>query len=137
MAKPQNNMPLVMVVDDYQDGANMLGSLIKLWGYEHLVANDPRTAIALAKSESVSTFVLDIGLPEMDGYTLGGILKNANPTAIIIGNSAWNRDPKREQQEGFSFDFFLRKPFGYRELQSLLSVLYEIPVSKDATGLKI
>jgi CheY-like chemotaxis protein len=120
MPTTSTTQPLVMIVDDNQDGAYVLGSMIEIWGYRCIVANDPRTAIALAQADQVSTFVLDIGLPGMDGYTLGARLKTAYPTAAFIGNSAWRRDNNREQEEGFSFDYFVSKPVGFRELEKLL-----------------
>jgi CheY-like chemotaxis protein len=115
--------PLVMIVDDNQDAAYMLGSLVETWGYRCLVANDPVTGMALAKTDQAKVFVLDIGLPTMDGYSLGAHLKQAHPEAVFIGNSAWNRNPKREQEAGFQFDYFVRKPIGFRELERLLPAI--------------
>jgi CheY-like chemotaxis protein len=114
---------LVMIVDDNQDAAYMLGSLMETWGYRCLVANDPVTGIALAKTDPAKVFVLDIGLPTMDGYSLGAHLKQAHPDAVFIGHSAWNRNPDRERDAGFHFDYYVRKPIGFRELERLLPAI--------------
>lgn len=123
MEKTVPNKLLVMVVDDVQDGAYAVATLIEMWGYKVVVANDPYTAIALAKSEPVDVFVLDIGMPGMDGYDLGAFLKKEYPEAGFIGNSAWKRDWKREEAVGFSFDAFVQKPIGFRELEKLIPIV--------------
>lgn len=84
--------------------------------------HDPYTAIVLAKSEPVDVFVLDIGLPGMDGYDLGASLAKKYPHAGFIGNSAWVRDWHRETAVGFSFDAFAHKPIGFKALEKLLPV---------------
>lgn len=78
--------PLLMIVDDAQDRGYMTAALAEVWGYRAIVATDPYTAISMAKSEPVDVFVLDIGLPGMDGYDLGAGLARTYPSAAFIGN---------------------------------------------------
>lgn len=96
--------PLIMVVDDAADSAYALATILEMWGYRSVVATDPYTAIALAKGEAVDVFILDIGMPGMDGYELGAALKKEFVVAGFVGNSTWPRDLKREAARGFAFD---------------------------------
>lgn len=112
--------PLVMVVDDAQDIAYVGAALIETWGYRVVVATDPYTAIAMARSDLIDLFVLDIGMPGMDGYELGAGLAKLHPGAGFIGNSAWPRDCAREEKIGFSFDAYVQKPMGFRDLERLI-----------------
>lgn len=74
------------------------------------MAEELKTVIALASQEAPELFILDIGMLGMDSCDLGVALKREHPNAAFIGNSAWNRDAKRELAAGFSFDYFVRKP---------------------------
>ncbi len=60
----------------------------------------------------------------MDGYALGRELKKNHSKAIYIGHSAWKRDPIREEDVGFSFDYFLQKPMSLNECLQLLEVIH-------------
>jgi hypothetical protein len=65
----------VLVVDDNQDAADSLGELLALLGYRAEVAYDPAQALALASAAMPEVAILDIGLPGMDGFELGGRLR--------------------------------------------------------------
>lgn len=114
----------ILIVDDNADAAHMLCILLELMGHDARSVNDPRTAIPLAEALPPCVFILDIGMPGMDGYTLGCELKKTHPKAAYIGHSAWKRDPVREEEVGFSFDYFLQKPVSFNECLQLLEVIH-------------
>src|SRR5688572_22150438 len=57
----------VLVVDDNEDGAAMLGELLRMHGYEVRTAHDGPSALELAEAFTPDLALLDIGLPVMDG----------------------------------------------------------------------
>ncbi|HWI15077.1 MAG TPA: PAS domain S-box protein, partial [Burkholderiales bacterium] len=65
----------VMIVDDNVDATQMLALLLESSGYEVLVGHHPRSAIELARIGRPDVCLLDIGLPEMDGYELAQRLR--------------------------------------------------------------
>lgn len=65
----------VLVVDDNVDAAQMLAMLLETAGYETLVEHRPGRAIERARMARPDVCLLDIGLPEMDGYDLAQHLK--------------------------------------------------------------
>jgi CheY-like chemotaxis protein len=117
------NPQRVLVVDDNADAAHMLGVILEVMGHNVRAVMDPKTAIPLAKALPPSVFILDIGMPGLDGYELGRELKKDHPKAIYIAHSAWKRDAAREAEVGFSFDYFLQKPMNLEECLQLLEVV--------------
>src|SRR5690606_41862473 len=60
----------VMVVDDNVDAAMTLAALVEALGHQVIVEHDARTALARSRTERPQVFLLDIGLPGMDGVEL-------------------------------------------------------------------
>ncbi|HEV7555662.1 MAG TPA: ATP-binding protein, partial [Kofleriaceae bacterium] len=60
----------VLVVDDNDDAAGLLGDLLRSLGHEVAVANTSAAAIEIANRFAPQVAILDIGMPEMDGYEL-------------------------------------------------------------------
>src|SRR5690606_3267233 len=58
----------ILIVDDNQDAAAMLGMLLRNLGQEVKEANDGPTAIHLVPEFRPDVVLLDIGMPGMDGY---------------------------------------------------------------------
>ena len=58
----------VLIVDDNADAADSIGKLLKLFGHDVRCVYDGPSALAAAKDYQPQVVVLDIGLPEMDGY---------------------------------------------------------------------
>lgn len=113
----------VLIVDDNVDAAHILCVLLEMMGHDCRNVNDPKTAIPLADVVPPSVFILDIGMPGMDGYTLGHELKKNHPTATYIGHSAWKRNLERQNEAKFVFDYFLQKPMSVAECLNLLETI--------------
>ena len=114
----------VVVVDDSPDWASLLGYLLQTHGHFCAVAHHPAAALKLADTQSVDVFILDIELPGMDGYALGRELRKKLPESVFIGNSGWPRDFERQEATGFTFDYFLVKPWDYKALAQVLNTLH-------------
>ncbi|MDB5946385.1 MAG: chemotaxis protein methyltransferase CheR, partial [Ramlibacter sp.] len=65
----------VLVVDDNTDAAESLADLLRMVGYEVRTAVDGRAALAMLDDFSPALGLLDIGLPDIDGYELAGLLR--------------------------------------------------------------
>ena len=112
-----------MVVDDQVDIADTIAEVVKIFGHQSTVSYHPADAIALANKTAVDVFILDVGLPTMDGYALGALLKETRPKAVFIGHSAWPVDTKRELETGFYFAEYLRKPTDINQLAGVLNAV--------------
>jgi CheY-like chemotaxis protein len=115
----------VLVVDDNRDVTGMTAALLELAGYEVRTANDPSQALALAASFLPQIAIIDIGLPVIDGYTLGRELRarlaGAAPVLIALTGYSQDEDRTRSRQAGFAFH--LVKPVDADELVRILDSL--------------
>jgi PAS domain S-box-containing protein len=115
----------VLLVDDNRDAAEMIATLLSAAGHEVRVANDPAEALREADSFCPQVAILDIGLPVMDGYTLGGELRerlgDATPTLIALTGYGQEQDRRRSKEAGFALH--LVKPIDTDTLVRMLDSL--------------
>jgi PAS domain S-box-containing protein len=112
----------MMVVDDNKDAAETLGMLLESLGHEVHVMHDPQQALEAIGAGAVDVFVLDIGLPGMDGYALARQLRahgNARG-ATFIALTGYGSAEDRQRGSDAGFDHFLVKPADIGELARLL-----------------
>lgn len=77
----------MMVVDDNLGAATMLAMLLEVSGNQGIVAHELRTALEQARLEAPQVCLLDIGLPEIDGYELAQRLRAQPETAHCFAKS--------------------------------------------------
>lgn len=65
----------ILVVDDNQDAADSTGALLQMFGHEVSIAYDGATAIALASECPPDVALIDLAMPDMDGFELLSTLK--------------------------------------------------------------
>jgi signal transduction histidine kinase/ActR/RegA family two-component response regulator len=114
----------VLVVDDNADAAQMLAALLEVQGHDVSVEYDARGALARAQDEHPDVLLLDIGLPDMDGYELARRLRaqpeNAGATLVALTGYGQNQDRAEAQQAGF--DHYLVKPADLNEVNEVLAL---------------
>jgi PAS domain S-box-containing protein len=122
--------PRVMVVDDNTDAADSLAMLLQARGYIVSVAYDAEDALEQASAGAAQIFLLDIGLPEMDGYELARRLRSnpqtAHATLIALTGYGQSQDYERSQAAGF--DHHLVKPADAARLSALLAEIRAFPL---------
>lgn len=112
----------VLIVDDNRDGAATLADAISLFGYTAAVAYDGRSALQLSKDFRPVAALLDIGLPDMDGYELGARLKSQLGTDLVliaVTGHGLERDQADAKAAGFAHH--VTKPVRLDNLAALLS----------------
>ena len=65
----------ILVVDDNVDAADTVAELLQMMGCEASVAHDGAAAVAAVSSFAPDIVLLDIGLPDMDGYSVARTLR--------------------------------------------------------------
>jgi signal transduction histidine kinase len=112
----------VLVVDDNRDAANSIATLLRLEGHEVYTAHDGPAALQIAGAVSPQVVVLDIGLPELDGYEVARRLRGmaAGPETLLIALTGYGQDTDRERSRQAGFNHHLIKPV---EPQTLLALL--------------
>ncbi len=99
----------ILVVDDNQDAANLLGELLAARGHELRVAHDPAAALETLRSFVPEVAILDIGLPVMDGYELATQMRNqlrgAELRLFALTGYGQAADRARSERAGFEGHF--------------------------------
>jgi CheY-like chemotaxis protein/nitrogen-specific signal transduction histidine kinase len=115
----------ILVVDDNEDSAEVTAILLRLEGHEVTVAHSGPAAIEQIPAALPDILLLDIGLPEMDGYELARHLRNMPETrnAIFIALTGYGRPDDRQNSKSAGYDHHLVKPIEPEELLALIATL--------------
>jgi PAS domain S-box-containing protein len=112
----------VLVVDDNVDAAETLAQLLGAYGHEVTVFHDPASALEHLLEVRPEVAVLDIGLPVMDGYELGGrIRKVLGDSCLLVALTGYGQDADRARSNAAGFDRHLVKPVPPEEVLDLLT----------------
>jgi len=115
----------ILVVDDYADAAESLTMLLQAEGHEVEMADCGIKAIERAQEFHPQVVLLDIGLPDLDGYEVAKRLR-ALPEfrdAFLIALTGYGQTEDRELSKSAGFNHHLLKPLKFEELSSLLMSL--------------
>ena len=127
-------LPLtLMVVDDNLDAAQSLADLLALDDHQVLVMEDGMSALAAPGKDAVQVFILDIGLPVMNGYELARRLR-ADPAtckAVLIALTGYGQAHDRVLTKTAGFDHHFVKPLDLDQLAGVLEQVSFIERRKD------
>jgi len=111
---PRASVPALRigVVDDNEDAAVTLSLLLETLGHTVLVAHSARAALAALPAFGPDVCLLDIGLPEMNGYELAAALRKqpGAAQAILIAVSGYAQQKDRAQALAAGFHDLFAKP---------------------------
>lgn len=108
-------MNTVLVVDDEQAIADIIKFNLEREGYEVLTAKDGRDALNTLEENSVNLVLLDVMMPEMDGFTcLKEIRKDSKVPVIML--TAKEEEVDKVLGLELGADDYVVKPFSMREL---------------------
>jgi len=113
----------LLLVDDNIDSAEVMGELLRAMGHEVHVAHDAGGAMALAHAQRPDAVILDIGLPNIDGYTLARMMR-ADPVLAatrLIAHTGYGSEQDRQKTADAGFDFHLVKPADFGLLERTLA----------------
>ena len=111
--KTQYHQAKILIVDDRPDNLELLSTICILQGFEAISANSGAMAIELAKKQCPHVILLDISMPEMDGFTVCQILKQDELTKDIpvIFISVLNEVKNKAQAFELGGNDYITKPF--------------------------
>jgi PAS domain S-box-containing protein len=115
----------LLVVDDNEDAAVSLATLLRLQGHDVRVVHDGPTALAEASSFLPHMVFLDIGMPDMDGYEVARKMRHEAglETVVLAALTGWGQEDDRHRSAAAGFDHHLVKPVEPKMLNNLLAGL--------------
>lgn len=113
----------ILVVEDYADAAESLTMLLQAEGHEVETADCGMKALERAQAFRPQVVLLDIGLPDLDGYEVARRLRAAPETrdAVLIALTGYGQIEDRERSQAAGFNHHLLKPVNYEKLSALLN----------------
>jgi signal transduction histidine kinase len=113
----------ILIIEDNVEAAETLQLLLTIGGHEVRVATSARMALNVLKTWTPHTIVCDIGLPEVDGYTLCREMRSNErlKTARIIALTGYGQDDDIRRAKAAGFDLHLTKPVDPNELEMVLA----------------
>jgi PAS domain S-box-containing protein len=112
----------VLVVDDNEDAAETLAMTLELHGCEVRTAPTAARALDILPGFAPAVALLDIGLPDMNGYELARRVRQlpAGAAMTLIATTGWGQQKDRERAFAAEFDHHLTKPIDFDLLRSYL-----------------
>ena len=112
----------ILLVDDNADTVRLLSRLLTRRGHEVYTAADGLAALQIAAEFQPEVFLLDIGLPGLDGYSLARRLRaDGFPRTPMIAISGYAQESDRLLAREAGFDHHFAKPVDFDELAALLA----------------
>jgi len=111
----------VLVVDDDPETAHSLAELIGINGHDAQIAYNGRSAIRNVRDDDFQLVLLDIGLPDMDGYEVARRLTLLGQRSLsIVALSGYDSDEDLRRFDGAGLDAHIVKPCGSSQLEQIL-----------------
>ena len=109
----------ILVVEDDMDVAELLLMFFEAQGYEIYHADTGQQGIMLARARLPNLIILDIMLPDMDGFSICGELRSKNLTKYIPTIFLTQRNAHSDKVSGLQLgaDYYITKPFDVEELR--------------------
>lgn len=125
----------ILVVDDEERIRALLEAYLTQEGFRVVTASDGREALAVAEREHPDLVILDIMMPEMDGYEFLRFYSKEHAEPVILLTARLEENDKIVGLE-LGADDYITKPFSLRELTARVrTVLRRVGKSLPATNL--
>jgi DNA-binding response OmpR family regulator len=122
----------ILLVEDDPNFGSIMKSYLELNDFEVVLRNDGKKGLTAFKSEVFDICILDVMMPEMDGFALAREIKKANSQVPFIFLTA--KTLKEDMLEGFKTgaDDYITKPFDSEVLlYKLKAILKRVPLAED------
>jgi two-component system cell cycle sensor histidine kinase/response regulator CckA len=123
---PPVNRPLViLVVDDDRLVREVATRSLERAGYDVIAVESGQEAVDLVRAaqHSIDAVLLDLSMPLMDGWQTAALLKACRPDLPIALTSGYGEDQFPDRADPGTYDAFLNKPYGPRELAGCVEAL--------------
>jgi two-component system, sensor histidine kinase len=111
----------ILVVDDSDDNAEILSEFLQEHGHRVLTASNGASALELLDQGQMDVVLLDIGLPDMDGYEVATAIRvRFGDRVRLVATTGFSARETRDKARLAGFDAFLAKPFNIEDVEAAL-----------------
>tara|TARA_R110000744_G_scaffold87515_3_gene170877 strand:+ start:20004 stop:21959 length:1956 start_codon:yes stop_codon:yes gene_type:complete len=112
----------ILVIEDNIDAAESLSMLLEFSGHSTRIANSGMDGIIAAEEFCPDVILLDIGLPDINGYQVAQHIRQQTwgKDIFLIAATGWGQDKDKALAKEAGFDKHLIKPINFQDLKSLL-----------------
>jgi CheY-like chemotaxis protein len=124
--EPPVGAPLrILAVDDNLEMTAALGMLMRRFGHEMATANEGADALEAVSELRPDVVLLDIGLPDMDGYEVASRIRQdpALGAVVLVALTGYGMETDRLRSREAGFDHHLTKPADIRKLRQILDAV--------------
>jgi CheY-like chemotaxis protein/two-component sensor histidine kinase len=125
----------VLIIDDNTDAAETLGELLTALGATVSVVHSGRAALAMLQVFDPDSVVVDIGMPEMDGYEVAQRIRAStrHRRVLLIALTGWGQAHDHRRSAAAGFDHHIVKPPDIERLRQLLVAAAPASGERDHT----
>jgi PAS domain S-box-containing protein len=115
----------ILVVDDNVDVTETMIMLLETVGHHTAFAHNGAQALSTAAAYQPHIVILDIGLPDQNGYEVARQLRQRPEGAalFLVAATGWGQDADRERARDAGFDLHMTKPIDFGKLQEVIAGL--------------
>ena len=123
----------ILIVDDIAKNIQVLGAMLREGGYELSYATSGRQALEMVKSDIFDLVLLDVMMPQMDGFEVCSIMRSMAETADVPIIFLTAKTEERDIVEGFQVGAvdYVTKPFNSAELLARVRTHIELKAARD------
>jgi CheY-like chemotaxis protein len=113
----------ILLVDDHEDGAEVLATLLDHWGHQVEIVSDGVKALEAVDALTPELILLDLGLPGMDGFEVARRIRGryGERSPYLVALTGYGQEEARRRSREVGFDLHLVKPVDPDELNRFLS----------------
>ncbi len=102
----------VLLIEDYDDNARIMIRSLEPHGFQVFRAIDGETGLRLAIEKRPDIILLDLGLPDVEGQTIAGLIKSRPELATVpvVAVTAWPPDTARYMAQAYGCAGYISKP---------------------------
>ncbi len=112
----------VLVIDDNVDSAHSMTALLELIGHQARFADSGTAGLRLAEEIHPDVVLLDIGLPDLDGYQVARQIRSNHwgAESLLIATTGWGQETDKALAEAAGFNHHFTKPVDVTKLEAAL-----------------
>jgi DNA-binding response OmpR family regulator len=130
----RRTVPRILIVEDTSEIADALQDHLQRKGYATSLATRAAQALAMVAAERPDLIVLDLGLPDRDGYTVLEQLRERDHHTPVLILSARREEADKVRGLQLGADDYVTKPFGATELLARVAALLRRATLPAANG---